>query len=127
MALPPILNGKPRAGFTGGAGWGRPEAGGGQRLGAAGVERSLKVFVNICFFQLQETFLLQDLQCLIEAGGGVWRRGGGGGGERRAQQIKIVQNNSLSVLYPEEPFAKAEVGRTGRRRFLKSQMLPFPL
>ena len=58
----------------------------------------------------------------MEAGGGVRK-----GGECGARQIKIVQNNSLSVFYPEEPFAKAEVGRTGRRRFLKPQMLPFPL
>lgn len=37
------------------------------------------------------------------------------GSEREAQQIKIVQNNSLSVLHLEELFAKAEVGRTGGR------------
>lgn len=57
----------------------------------------------------------------MEAGGGVGREG-----ERGAQQIRIVQNNSLSVLHAEEPFAKAEVGRTGRRWFLKPQMLPLP-
>lgn len=41
-----------------------------------------------------------------------------------AQQIKIVQNNSLSIPYPKKAFAKAEVGRTRRKQILKPQMLP---
>lgn len=44
-----------------------------------------------------------------------WCEGGLGGSERGAQQIKIVPNNSLSLPQPEKPFAKAEVGGTGRR------------
>lgn len=38
------------------------------------------------------------------------------GGERAwSSTDKIVPNNSLSLPQPEKPFAKAEVGGTGRR------------